>query len=437
MTRSPQYWVYSLLLLSLSAISFTTAPVYAAKGQSNRPAGDTTTQDQPLAIMTENYNFRYSNGSNNCLGEDDHLRWQAKGSLAPGESFSFTPLYPGCAGHPAVVSVTASWTGGQLTVTSTAPAADYASSDPEQLGQQITAPISNEQAQLCMFPRYLDSHSYYTVTISNDSDQTVHEITITGQSENAWPLYYYSRCLNADADADGWNDALEQTMAIMVYPNGYIEGIFQPDLLWGSNYLRATAITPFSNDEVDAYPADLDDNGIVDLTDLSIIENYLGQGNGIPLQAISPNPSSGFYYFHSNTRPWRRYDLDGDGLVNDTDRRIIDTLLNTSLPPAADWIAPSAKLLAPVMDETLPRGQYVKLEGHVWDNAGLASVTYQVNGKTICSVNEPVPNTGFTSPFYYCWWETPKKRGQYELTVLSEDTSGQITVSLPVSVQVQ
>jgi len=31
-----------------------------------------------------------------CLNEDDILRWQARGDLGPGESFTYTPVYPSC-----------------------------------------------------------------------------------------------------------------------------------------------------------------------------------------------------------------------------------------------------------------------------------------------------------------------------------------------------
>ena len=226
--------------------------------------GDDTTQEDPstvtpVAIEYENYNFRNLSGDNSCLGEDDAFKWKAIGDLQPGESFTFTPQYPGCDGHSAAVSINLSWEGSELELSSYAPQADGVSWDPNQKGQLIVAPNVANTAQLCMFPFYTTSDTYYTITVTNVGTTTAKNVTADGQSENDWSVFYHHRCLNADADGDGWNDSLEYSMGKLVSPNGYIDGVYQPYILWGSNYLKSGADTLAANDEIDSYPADFND----------------------------------------------------------------------------------------------------------------------------------------------------------------------------------
>ncbi len=379
----------------------------------------------PMALQYENYNFRNLSGDNSCLGEDDHLSWQATGSLAPGESFSFTPQYAACNGHPAVISVVANWSGGPLELSSSAPDSDYASWDNAQMGKLIVAPVVNQGAQLCMFPAYSGDGRNYTITLTNNGSQTVSNIVLEGRGENDWPYFYYERCIYGDADGDGWNDSSEHTMANLVYPNGYIDGEYQPYILWGSNYLRDRPATAAANDEVDAYPPDLNDDGIVDQQDINELQVWLGQGNGLPQQFISPNPGDA-EWFHNNTYAWRRYDLDGDGYVGPEDKEIISTLVGEPVPMASDIIAPTARVLDP--GGPVAKGQYFLIEGHVWDNASLVRVDYQVDGRTICSQTDPIPGFGYTSPFYNCWWDV-KGAGSYDLTIKAYDAAGHVTTS--------
>jgi hypothetical protein len=286
-----------------------------------------------------------------------------------------------------------------------------------------------------MFPAFNSDGLNYTITLQNLSTNEAHNIRLHGRHENDWPIFFYPRCLNADADGDGWNDSLEHSMGILVYPNGYIDGEFQPYILWGSNYLRDRAVTLQTGDEIDSYPPDLNDDGWVDEIDLSIIDQWIGEGNGITLEEISPNP--GPYWFHENTLPWRRYDLDGDGYVAQEDRAILQQLLYENLPPQADTIPPTARLTEPFEGAAIPRGEYVILRAHVWDNANLQRVEYRANGKLICSITDSVPTFGFTSPFYYCWWDVPKRRTTYELEVRAFDNAGNAVTSDSVSVSAE
>lgn len=386
-------------------------------GQGGAPPPETT----PLALEYEDYYFRW--GQNSCIGEDDELEWLATGSLGPGETFTFSPAVTGCSGHAAAISVTASWDGGTLALSSNVPDSDYSSWDADQAGRLIEAPTLGKSAQLCMFPFYSSEGRDYTVAITNVSQTVVTNIRLHGRHENDWPIFYYPRCLNADADGDGWNDSLEHTMGILVYPIGYIDGVFQPYILWGSNYLRGHAETPFPLDEIDSFPPDLNDDGVLNQEDFSILEGWLGAGNGIALEDISPNP--GPNWFHENTLPWRRYDLDGDGIVGSEDWQILQQTANSgAMPPVIDLVSPTARTLEPLDGALVPRGEYVMIRGHVWDNAALSLVEYRVNGREVCAITDPVPNYGFDSPFHYCWWKVPKRRGAYDIEIHAYDGAG-------------
>jgi len=96
-----------------------------------RPPGTASTGGDvytPMSLVQESYDFRVA-AESSCLGEDDELEWTATGSLAPGESFSFTPAYPACNAHPAAITVVSSWNDGALELSSTVPDADFASWD--------------------------------------------------------------------------------------------------------------------------------------------------------------------------------------------------------------------------------------------------------------------------------------------------------------------
>ena len=411
--------VLSLLLASLPAL---------AAGKKPRGGGSEPTH-VPMALDSEQAYFKVPR---TCLGEDDQLDWVAIGSLAPGESFTYVSGYPSCERHAAAISVVATWDSGQLLLESTVPDADYSSWDSAQVGAPVSAPAVGNRAQLCMFPFFREAGIHYEVTLTNTSETAVHGIRLHGRHRNDWPIHYHPRCMNADADGDGWNDSLEHTMANLLYPIGYIDGVLQPDLLWGSNYLRSGSASAARNDEIDSVPVDLDDNGRVDADDVLLIEGWLGEGNGVALQQISPNP--GPEWFHENTLPWRRYDIDGDGWVDATDRDIVLLVATEGQSSSADVVPPTARLNSPTDGEPVARGQYLRLQAHAWDNAALVRVDYLVDGKVVCSVTDPVPEAGFESPFYSCWWQVPKRRGLHEIEVIAYDAAGHVASSRPVIV---
>ena len=432
----PTYVIAALTVIALSSV-----PAYAAKPTTKKNGGNggndgSTSQDStsytPMAIEYEDYFFRYPSLERDCLGEDDELAWKAIGGLKPGESFTFTPQYPGCENHPAAITVNLSWQDSELELSSYAPDKDFASWDPSQKDKLIVAPTVDNTAQLCMFPAYKASDIYYTITVTNVGTTTANNIVLDGRSDNDWAINFYNRCLNADADNDGWNDSLEHSMANMTYRNGYIDGVYQPYILWGSNYLKATADTLAVDDEIDSSPVDFNDDGVVDSLDVDEINRNLGEGNGIPLERISPN-SADAEFLKDNDLPWRRYDLDGDGYVDQTDIEIVETLLGEALPMVEDIIAPTARVLEPE-GGSVAKGSNYLIRGHVWDNAAIERVEYLADGKVLCSVTDPVPSFGTTSPFYACWWSVPKRQGLHDLEIRVYDAAGNMATSDTLSV---
>ena len=430
---APAIWgwhrILSRALFTAFLASFAVDPVYAGK----QTKQNTSVTELPMSLEYENYTFRPSYDES-CLGEDDALRWKATGSLEPGESYTYTPRVPGCISHPAVIAVVLSWDGSELELSGTVPDNDFASRDPDQKYSQIVAPNVENKAQLCMFPFYSSEEGYPTITITNVGGDVASNVVLEGLNDNDWSIFYYPSCLNADADGDGWNDSLEHSMANMVYhSDGSADA---PSVLWGSNYLRTNSTTFESDDEIDAYPPDFNDDDSVDDADVTKISQYLGQGNGIPLEAISPNLSPEFYY--NNTLPWRRYDLNGDGHVSQTDVDIVTSLVGQPIPMPEDVVVPTARVLLSPDEVSVPRGEWYMIHGHVWDNAALARVEYLVDGNPVCSVTDPVPTFGYTSPFYTCWWEVPNRPGAiYDLAIRAIDAAGNVTTSAGVSMVAQ
>lgn len=426
----------AILMGSLLALSLVPQAMAAKPNKNNNGGGGQTVESAPLALVTENYNFRTSAGGDDCLGEDDALTWEAAGELQPGESFTFTPQVPGCTGHPATIAVNLSWQGSELELTSNVPDSDFSSWDASQRGKLVIAPVVDNSAQLCMFPKYKEEGRFYTVTVTNVGNSTASEVVVEGLSKNDWPIFYYPGCINADADGDGWNDSLEHTMANLVYPVGYIDGVYQPYLLWGSNYLSADVTSLDSGDEIDSSPADLNDDGMVDTLDIDFIRNHQGEGNGIPLEAISPNPGDAEFIWN-NDFAWRRYDLDGDGYVGPEDLAIVTDLEGEIPPMVEDIIAPTARVISPAEGGVVAKGSQYLIKGHVWDNAAITRVEYLVNGKAVCTITDPKPGFGYTSSFYQCWWSVPKRSGQHELSIRVSDGAGQVGVSAPLLVSAE
>ena len=426
-----------ILLTALILVSVYIFPlsVQSAGGRKGKPAPPPPPPDStPMSLEYDRYHFRDLSGDNSCLGEDDWLEWKATGALESGESFSFTPQVPACTGTFAIF-VVLSWEGSQVELSTVVPDDDYTSLDPSQQGLSIVAPSIGNTSQLCMFPSYDAIGLDYKITVTNVGAATAYNVVLDGGSDNDWPIFYHHRCLQADADGDGWNDSFEHTMAQLLYPLRDSNNPNVPETLWGTNYLRVYTASDEPDNEVDTYPLDVNDDGRVNEADTAMIESYKDQGNGVPLENISPNASAGDAWIHNNYQPWRRYDLDADGYVSQTDIDIVTNIItafeDVPIPLPTDIILPTARVLVPAAGDVVARNSSYRIEGHAWDNAALTQVDYVVDGNTVCSRTNPV------ATFYYCWWNTPKKRGAYAITMRAYDAAGNMGTSDSVTVMVE
>jgi hypothetical protein len=278
----------------------------------------------PLGVIGERYYWRWD-ATKNCVSEDDTLDWSAAGSLAPGQSFSFTPRYPDCNDPRAVMGKVTASSGANLQLSTVVPASDRYSADPSQAGKPIVASMSGGVARICMFPdTSFKPNAGYTITVTNLGTTAVNDVTVTGKDYNDWPMFYWNECLGADADGDGWSDSYEHTMAQLVASANDFVGK-------GTNYL-ASCGTSQPNDEFDFWPPDFDDDGVVTQADVDLLTSHLGEGNGVPWASISPN-STDPGYFWNHVGAWNRFDLTGDGWVDSKDLAIVQGLLGQRCSP--------------------------------------------------------------------------------------------------------
>lgn len=419
---------YIALVLFL-ALCFPFA-VQSGGGGKGKPSSDPPPSETPMTLEYDLYHFGALSGDNSCLGEDDWLEWKATGSLAPNESFTFIPQVPACTGTYAIFAALA-WQGSTLRLSSTVPDDDYTSWDLSQADRPIVARLIGNHAQLCMFPSYDVLGLNYAITVTNVGTTTATNVVLEGGSDNDWSILYYHRCLQADADGDGWNDSFEHSIAKLLYPLYDGANPDVPYTLWGTNYLQAYTESGQADDEIDAYPPDFNDDGVVDINDIDRITSYVGSGNGVPLQDISPNASAGVAWYHNNHLSWRRYDLDADGYVTQADVDIVVRLADEAVPMGTDVVLPSARVMAPTTGEIVTHGSSYRIEGHAADNAALTRVDYLINDKIVCSQTTPI------ATFYYCWWTVPKKRGAYDITINAYDANGNVGSSETVTVAVQ
>jgi len=396
----------------------------SAVAQPIKPDNSTTgsnTVYRPMTVQSEFFQKQWSSTDPSCFGTDDQYSFKVAGSLAPGESYTFHAI-PTCAiaEMPAIV-VKAAWDASELEVTSIAPEGDGISGDSAQAGTPIVAASYGREAHLCIFISPSGQKSEWAVTIRNKGTLTAYNVTLEGEEHNGWPVFFNNQCARADADGDGWNDSIEHGMGLLTYYSSYSNPSLKHAQLDGTNYLRAAPNTQTPDDEVDAYPPDVNDDGVVDQVDVDRVASFVGQGTGVGLDQIDANPGPNFLY--AQVGPWRRYDLDGNGRVAAHDVELVRALVGMPIPMTQDILPPTIELRSPLSGATVQRASYQLLEAYGADNKWLTQVDFYVNDALVCSSTGGGLTYAQTSQ-HHCYWKTPRKQGTYTLTARTRDSAG-------------
>lgn len=439
---------YLVIALSLLFVLTTIVSVYSLlydssfdpRSHAGKPATKPNEPGQTEKPLAMEYIQKFGDFDYGCIGVDDTVYWKATGYLDPGESFTYTPPLPSCRGETPFMSAKAHWDGSELEIKTIVPYPDYCAWDPEQAGKEIVSTNMPGRAYICMFSHMPPSTSgqnpyYYSFIITNKGTERAKTIVFEGVHDNGWMTNYYHECNNADADKDGFNDSMEFGTNSMTY---YVNNGSGHDM--GFNYLRARG-SSIPGDEVDFYPGDFNDDNKIDQSDITMMEPFMGQGNGVPLSMISPNPSQDTYLY-KQTFAWRRYDLNLDGYVNDRDLSIVETLKGKSIPMEVDIVDPFGKVTHPEQETKLTKGANVLLGAYAWDNAAIDNVTFYTGSTELCSVkeaNRQLQNVGLPIVgLYRCWWNVPKRKSNtYSIHAVVTDAHGRQfrTESVTYSVQ--
>lgn len=368
-----------------------------------------------------------------CVTEDSIASWGASGSLNPGETFSYTTPNGDCSNQRAIRVIvssgqrdpSSSWV--ELSTVIPGAVGYYGA------GTKIYATTHDDSsAELCMFPSfpYLafgGSPQTYSFTLKNISNKTINHITITGKDNNDWTPSYVQECFRSDADNDGFSDAIEHSMWLLT--NG------DPSMS-GSDYVKSCGTTA-ADDEYDFNPADFNDDGKVDSTDVDRITARLGEGSGVPLRSITDQYPDAPNGFHTQSRSWRRFDLDTDGLVTQDDVNLVKALVgrdlcatgNPVLP--ADTTPPGVAITAPWFT-TVPKGSsspIIAIQALAVDNVKVAKVEFYINGSLKCTDTVAAAST------YECSWTANGKAGtKYNLQAKAYDGVGNSSSSRVLTV---
>jgi len=414
-------------------------------------SGSTTTA--PLSFTQTWTPRRAGQGlSTGCFGVDDAASWQGSGTLSPGASYTFTPSYPTCStSEIPMIAMHVSWSGStQLRLETTNPfAAALVANNaygPYYNNIHETAPISadangNQQANLCMWldgnetvyaqglqtPGTLITTNYHfpwTMTITNTGAQTANVTAASGYEANGWESNIYPGCKRADGDGDHWNDSLEMIMEGLTYAaSGAAD---RATAYQGSNYMVASG-TSAPNDEIDFSPADFNDDGVIDQTDVNTVTAQVGQGDGVSIDQIGPNQGTPGYVYNE-TLPWRRYDIDGDGMVTQHDVDWVKALVGQPLPLTSDPLSPWAV----IHNSVLHANSNEPVNVYAVDNDMLTHVDiYATVGgkqKLLCSSWGSDSVTGIpdtSTDQYVCYVQTPRAAGSsVTLTTTAYDNAG-------------
>ncbi len=377
----------------------------------------------------------YNNLTNDCLGVDARLDWAVDGTLSPGETYTFTPTKSVCYGETPALTIKANWGSSNVVVSTVAYDNDVFSNDGEQTGRTITGYNVGNTSSLCEFTNggIYNPPRNYAITIRNTGSSTANNVHVDGIWTNGYSSFYFYRCTNSDADRDGFNDALE-------YDNSPATSWISSDPPPCCNYLRATGVP--SSTQTSYYPPDLNKDGVVDQNDLTVIQSYLGQGNGVSLAEITNN--HGYPHSIENQQfPWRHYDLNGDGYVDQADIGTVQSLVNLPIPiPSGVTIPPFSRMEQPVNGSGFSAGSYIMVGAYAVSHQAVQRVEFYANNSLICteySPKWPFANGGTPfSPLYNCFWSSPKRRGvTYTMYSKVYDDRGNATTSAPITVSSQ
>jgi hypothetical protein len=390
-----------------------------------------------MVIQSQNLQQPNSSQDPRYFGVDDFMNWTVTGQIAPGDSYSYTPRWPiSWASEVPDMSASLRWSGSTtLRMTSVVPMDDQVTAaDPtvDHTGQTITAPVVGGTAALCMFfvPRSSVPTFNYTITVTNVGTVAATAVTLSGQESNGYTANFGPFCNRADADADGWNDTVEEGITDLTAPaTGTAE---QKVAVLGSDYLGARARTGAANDEVDSYPPDVNDDGMVTQADVDQISTWVGQGTGVPFAQVNytgVGPNS----YQAQSALWRRYDLNGDGLVTAADVAWVQAEVGRPVPDPVDVLAPWVAFDRSI-GTTFSARTPVWLGANARDNRALATIRFAVNGTALtqqCTtplteMSDPTNIHNPAAPEYQCPW-TPSKRGTATLTVTATDAAGNAT----------
>jgi len=427
-----------LIVMTALAVATGLALVQSAPSSAKPPAhGGTSTSSTPMTLQWETISRPSSSQDPAYFQTDDFMNWKVTGDLAAGASYTFTPQWPtSWASELPAATANLTWSGSTtLTMTTVVPQNNQiAGIDPsvDHIGQQITAPVYSNSAQLCLFMTGgpVTPSWTYTVTITNTGSQPATGVSFTGQESNGYTANYAHFCNRADADADGWNDTLEQGLLDLSYPGASTTNDRLGVL--GSDYLGATSRTTTTTDEVDASPVDLNDDGVVDSADVAIIQSWVGQGTGVPFDRIDYSAVSADT-FNKQTGLWRRYDLDGDGLVTRNDVAWVQDEVGRPQPDPVDLIPPHVVIDRSYVPATVAKSTSVWLGASARDNRALMSVVFVVDGSRV-SQQCTTPMTEATDPTqlgnpaagpeYGCVWSGSRQPGTHTVTVTATDAAG-------------
>jgi hypothetical protein len=400
-----------------------------------------------MTVQSQNLRQPYSWQDPRYFGVDDFMNWTVTGQIAPGDSYTYTPPWPiSSASEVPAISASLEWSGSTtLRMTSAVPMnGQVSAADPRvnHVGQTISAPVIDSSAALCMFfvPPGDGSTFNYSITVTNVGSAAATSVKLSGQESNGYVANYAPFCNRADADGDGWNDTLEQGTVDLTAPAA---GTTEQKLgVLGTDYLQGRGSTSTPNDEVDSYPPDVNDDGTVTQADVDAISAWVGQGTGVPFArvdytGVGPNT------YQAQSGLWRRYDLNGDGLVTAADVAWVQAEVGRPVPDPVDVIAPWVAFDRSA-GTSFPRRTSVFLGANARDNRALTAVHFAINGSTLtqqCTdplteMADPTAIHDPTTPEYGCAWSTPGKRTTVTLTVSATDAAGHTstdTVKLTVS----